>query len=305
MPSSNRPPPPPPQRIAARTAEIGGSLPVKRVLPVRERRTIGAWCFLDHAGPATFESGSGMRVDAHPHIGLQTFTWMIEGEVLHRDSLGNEQVIRPGQVNLMTAGRGVAHTETSAEGQRRLHAAQLWIALPPDLADCAPDFAHYPRLPQWHLGGCRATLLAGSFAGHTAPTRVHSPLVGLDLFSPGGAAIGLPLEQDFEYGLLPLTGEAHIGDARFAADEFAYLAPGREALALDLEPGTRLLLIGGEPRRDEIVIWWNFVGRNKAEIAAAHRDWGNELAGQGRRFGAVSGDDAPPLAAPPLPWLTA
>ncbi len=293
-------PPAPPvlQRIAARTAAIGGGIPVRRVLPVRERRTIGAWCFLDHAGPAGFADGGGMRVGAHPHIGLQTFTWMIEGEVLHRDSLGNAQVVRPGQVNLMTAGRGIAHTEASLPGAGRLHAAQLWIALPPEVAGCEPAFEHHPALPQLRLGGCRVTLLAGSFGGQVAPTRVHSPLLGLELHAPQAEAVGLPLDPAFEYGLLPLAGEVHVGGERFVADELAYLGGGREALALDLAAGTRLLLLGGAPRREPIVIWWNFVAADKAAIAAAQRDWETGSA----RFGAVPGDDGEALTAPPLPW---
>lgn len=294
------PAPPPIERIAARSAEIGGGIAVQRVLPVRERRTIGAWCFLDHAGPASFAPGGGMRVGAHPHIGLQTFTWLIEGEVLHRDSLGNEQVIRPGQVNLMTAGRGIAHSEESLPGEQRLHAAQLWIALPAAVADCAPAFEHHPALPEWELGGCRVTLLTGSYGSHVAPTRAHSPLVGLDLCSPQSAAIGLPLDPGFEYGILPLTGELHLGGQRFAADELAYLGRGRNAVGVDLAPGTRLLLIGGEPLDEEIVIWWNFVGRSKGEIAQAQRDWET---GNSERFGRVVGYEGEPLKAPPLPWV--
>ncbi|MBI2306240.1 MAG: pirin family protein [Rhodocyclales bacterium] len=296
------PAPPPIERIAARSADIGGGITVQRVLPVRERRTIGAWCFLDHAGPVVFEPGSGMRVGAHPHCGLQTFTWLIEGEVLHRDSLGNEQVIRPGQVNLMTAGRGIAHSEESLPGEQRLHAAQLWIALPAAVADCAPAFEHHPALPQWDLGGCRVTLLTGSYSGHVAPTRAHSPLVGLDLFSPQSAAIGLPLDPGFEYGILPLTGEAHLGGQRFAADELAYLGRGRNAIGVDLAPGTRLLLIGGEPLGEEIVIWWNFVGHSKGEIAQAQRDWESDRNSGDGRFGRVVGYAGEPLKAPPLPW---
>ncbi|MGI1072942.1 pirin family protein, partial [Pseudomonas aeruginosa] len=118
------------QRVTARAAEIGGGITVSRLMPSRQRRMIGAWCFLDHAGPAEFEPGGGLAVGPHPHIGLQTFTWMIQGEALHRDSLGNVQVIRPGQVNLMTAGHGIAHTEESLPDERHAHAAQLWIALP-------------------------------------------------------------------------------------------------------------------------------------------------------------------------------
>ncbi|MBW7903455.1 MAG: pirin family protein [Rhodocyclaceae bacterium] len=293
-------PPPTLQRIAARTAHIGGGIPVKRLLPVRERRCIGAWCFLDHAGPATFAPGGGMRVGAHPHIGLQTFTWMIEGEVLHRDSLGNEQIVRPGQVNLMTAGRGIAHTEASLPGERRLHAAQLWIALPPAVAGCEPAFEHHPALPQWRLGGCRLTLLAGGFGDQVAPTRLHSPLLGLELFSPQGEAIGLPLDPGFEYGILPLAGEVHVAGGRFAADELAYLGGGREAIGLDLAPGTRLLLLGGAPRREAPIIWWNFVGDSRAEIVRARHDWENGDA----RFGRVAGGGEP-LPAPPLPWIAA
>lgn len=125
-------------RIAARNADLGDGMTVRRVLPSRQQRMVGAWCFLDHAGPVDFPAGRGMHVGAHPHIGLQTFTWLIEGEVLHRDSLGNEQIIRPGQVNLMTAGRGVVHTEDSLRDGSRLHAAQLWIALPAAAQDCPP-----------------------------------------------------------------------------------------------------------------------------------------------------------------------
>lgn len=285
------------QRIASRPAEVGG-IPIHRVLPSRHRRTIGAWCFLDHAGPSTFAPGHGMRVGPHPHIGLQTFTWMIEGEVLHRDSLGNEQIIRPGQVNLMTAGRGIAHTEESLAQESRLHAAQLWIALPPEASECEPAFDHHPELPRWTEGGCELTLLAGSHQGRAAPARLYSPLVGMDLFSAQGGALALALDPAFEYGLLPLEGEVRVEEEAFAVNELAYLDHGRHTLRLRLAPGSRAILVGGEPCRDEILIWWNFVGHGKAEIARAQRDWeaGSE------RFGLVRGYNGPPLSAPPLPW---
>src|SRR6185312_12311610 len=166
------------QRISSRHAEVGG-IPINRLMPSRQRRMIGAWCFLDHAGPAVFAPGTGMRVGPHPHIGLQTFTWMIKGEVLHRDSLGNEQIIRPGQVNLMTAGHGIAHTEESLSTENSLHAAQLWIALPPEASNCAPAFDHHPDLPVWSDSGCDFTLLAGNYKGYSAPARLYSPLVGM------------------------------------------------------------------------------------------------------------------------------
>lgn len=286
------------QRIDARLAQIGGGIPVNRLLPTRQRRMIGAWCFLDHAGPARFEPGQGMRVGPHPHTGLQTFTWMIEGEVLHRDSLGSEQVIRPGQVNLMTAGRGISHSEECLADQRVLHAAQLWIALPAAVSDCAPAFDHYLELPRWAREGCAFTLLAGSFEGQRAPARLYSPLLGVELHSPAGARLQVPLDSAFEYGILPLEGEVRLGAEAFAADQLAYLGRGRDCLQLELAPGTRALLLGGEPFGEEILIWWNFVGHSKAQIAQAQRDW---EAGS-PRFGGVPAWDGAPLVAPPLPW---
>ncbi|MBS0293131.1 MAG: pirin family protein [Proteobacteria bacterium] len=285
-------------RIPSRAAEIGGGVPVARTLPSRLRRTIGAWCFLDHAGPAHFAPGQGLRVGPHPHTGLQTFTWMLEGEVLHRDSLGNEQLIRPGQVNLMTAGRGIAHTEESLAGQTRLHTAQLWIALPASVADMAPRFDHYPDLPRWTEGGAQAVLLAGGFMGRQAPVVVHSPLIGVDWYAPQDVALNLPLDPTFEYGVVPLTGPATAQGQALAADELLYLPPGAGTLRLDLPAGTRALLIGGAPFGEDITIWWNFVGHGKPYIAQAQRDW----QASSTRFGAVHGYDGPRLEAPPLPW---
>lgn len=287
-----------PQRIRARSAEIGGGVTVQRLLPERTRRTIGAWCFLDHAGPATFAPGGGLRVGPHPHTGLQTFTWMLEGEVLHRDSLGNEQIIRPGQVNLMTAGNGISHTEESLPDETRIHTAQLWIALPKAAADVPAAFDHHPDLPRWTDGGCEFTLLAGSFAGRTSPARVHSPLVGIDLRADRGAELALALDPAFEYGLLPLTGAANANGDPCAADELLYFAPGASRLRLALEPGTRALLIGGTPFGEAITIWWNFVGHGKDYITRAQRDWEAGSA----RFGEVRGFDGPRLDAPPVPW---
>ncbi|TLF52775.1 pirin family protein [Halomonas urmiana] len=286
------------QHVAPRTADVGG-IPVNRVLPSRQRRLVGAWCFLDHAGPAVFEVGSrGLRVGPHPHIGLQTFTWMIEGEVLHRDSLGNEQVIRPGQVNLMTAGWGISHTEESVAGEIRLHAAQLWIALPEADRRTDPRFDHYPTLPRWQETGTDFTLLVGEFAGHRAPTLAFSALVGLDLASEQGGTLALVLREDFEYGVLPLEGGLEIEGDTFPANELAYLGSGRDGVTLTLPAGGRAILVGGEPLGEEILVWWNFVGHSKAEIAEAQRDWeaGSE------RFGSIPAFEGEALMPPPLPW---
>lgn len=286
------------ERVVARASSLGEGLPILRVLPVRGRRMIGAWCFLDQIGPITFGPGAGMHVGAHPHTALQTSTWMIEGEIRHRDSLGNDQLICPGQVNLMTAGRGVVHTEDSATPGQRLHAAQLWIALPPQEADRAAAFEHHPELPRWTQAGCTFTLLAGAWAGHRAPTRVYSPLVGLDLLCPQGGVLSLPLQADFEYGLLALEGAIEVAGEAFGHGELAYLAPGRTALDLRCQPGSRVLLIGGVPFEAPIVMWWNFVGFSREAVIQAQTEWS---AGTDR-FGAVPGDGGRRLPAPPLPW---
>jgi hypothetical protein len=245
-----------------------------------------------------FEPGKGMHVGAHPHIGLQTFTWLIEGEVLHRDSLGNEQVILPGQVNLMTAGHGIAHTEDSLRDGDRLHAAQLWIALPPEHKDCPPAFEHYAELPHWREDSAELTLLAGRYGERTAAARIHSPLVGIDIACDSNSNITLQLDPGFEYGLMPLVGDAMVDGETISADELAYLGKGRSELQLALPAGARVLFLGGEPFEVPVLMWWNFVGFSKADIAQAQTEWEQGAA----RFGAVGGGQAPRLVAPPLPW---
>jgi quercetin 2,3-dioxygenase len=291
------------KRIELRSADLGEGMLVKRALPSRHQRMVGAWCFLDHAGPVNFAPGKGMHVGAHPHTALQTFTWLIDGEVLHKDSLGNELIIRPGQVNLMTAGRGIVHTEDSVADGGRLHAAQLWIALPEELADCEPDFAHYPELPVWHSEGVQHTLLAGAYGDLEAPTAVHSEMLGMDLFSVHGGAVALNLNPEFEYGFLLLTGQVNVQGETYTPDEFAYLEPGLNKLEMALGTDSRVLLLGGLPFEKPVQMWWNFVGHSKEAIAQAQREWE-----QGRpRFGDVKVNTsttgvAPRLAAPPLPW---
>lgn len=286
------------QRITSRSAEVGGGIPVSRLLPSRHRRMIGAWCFLDHAGPAVFESDHGLRVGPHPHIGLQTFTWMIEGQVLHRDSLGNTQVIRPGQVNLMTAGYGITHTEESLEGQDRLHAVQLWIALPNAARERPPAFNHYADLPKWQVDGLELTLLAGAFDQYKAPTCIFSPLVGLDLVAQSAVDTGLALDARYEYGVLPLRGQWRVNGEVFGENELAYLGRGLDTLDLEASAGARAIVLGGLPFEEEIFLWWNFVGHSKAEIAQAQEEWERG----GARFGEVSGFDGPRLTAPAIPW---
>lgn len=288
------------QRVTARSADIGGGIKVNRLMPSRQRRMIGAWCFLDHAGPAVFVTGEGLRVGPHPHIGLQTFTWMIEGEVLHRDSLGCVQIVRPGQVNIMTAGHGIAHTEESLPGEDRLHAVQLWIALPAEHSECAPAFDHHPVLPQWREEGCEFTLLAGRYNDHVAPVKVYSSLLGLDLLSLEGAELELNLNPEFEYGVFVVQGEVTLGNEQFAVNELAYLGTGLDSVKLALPAACRVIVLGGTPFTEEIVLWWNFVAHSKNAIGQAHHDW--EKADP--RFGLVHGYDGERLSAPDLPWST-
>ncbi|MFZ6773545.1 pirin family protein [Undibacterium sp. SXout7W] len=287
------------EHIASRATQLGEGMIVHRALPTRQRRMVGAWCFLDHAGPVNFAEGDAMRVGAHPHTGLQTFTWLIEGEILHRDSLGNEQIIRPGEVNLMTAGHGIVHTEDSVPG-KRLQAAQLWIALPSTAAECPPSFEHFPDLPTWEQDACHWTLLAGSYGDKTAPAAFHSPLVGMDIRSLQKTMITLRLSPGFEYGILPMEGECHIGQEKFITDEFAYLGTNLSQVTLVLESGSRILLLGGEPFEQPITMWWNFVGFSKEYIAQAQKDWENNTP----RFGAVKDAESRRLTAPKLPWTT-
>lgn len=281
-------------RIPARSAELGAGLQVGRVLPTRQRRTIGAWCFLDHAGPAVLNNGAGMKVGPHPHIGLQTFTWMIEGEILHRDSLGHVQPLRPGQVNLMTAGQGISHTEESTS--HNLHAVQFWIALPPQRHGCAPGFTHYPDLPNWHAQGMDITLLVGRYKGRQSPVEVHSNLLCLDLAASGGGVLDVTLNPAHEYGLLVLQGEARLAGESVGPDELVYLGGSRSSVSLALAPGAHALLLGGEPPPETPLIWWNFVAYDWNSIASARADWDSGNA----RFGTVYGYVGEPYQAPPL-----
>jgi redox-sensitive bicupin YhaK (pirin superfamily) len=287
------------ESLEARSTEIGGGILIRRALPNRHRRTVGAWCFLDHAGPIEFDAGGGMHVGPHPHIGLQTFTWLIEGEVVHRDSLGNEQLITPGQVNLMTAGSGITHAEDSAAGiGGRLHAAQLWIALPEHERQRAPAFRNYPHLPLIERGGFSVRVLAGSAFGETSPAEIYSPLIGLDLATTGRAALELPLEPTFEHAALVLAGTASVAGEALAPGTLLYLGTGHQAVALRADDTARVLLVGGTPFGEEILVWWNFVARTREEIAAATRDWN-----AGRHFGPVHGSPAPRLIAPDVAGL--
>jgi len=270
--------------LEGREVPLGGprAMKVSRTLPNSRRRMIGAWCFVDAYGPQE----TAMRVPPHPHTGLQTVSWLLAGQVLHRDSLGSLQEVRPGRLNLMTAGRGISHSEESAHAM--LHGVQLWVALPGEHRQVGPSFEHHPALPVLTGPGFTATVLLGSLGGAVSPATAYTPLTGAEVAVGGQAR--LPLDPAFEHGVLLLDGAVEP----LRPGPLLYLPPGRDHLRVR---GTgRLLLIGGEPFDEEIVMWWNFVGRTHDEIAAFREEWT-----QGEGFGAVKGFAGDPLPAPILP----
>ncbi len=287
------------RRISGSRKELGEGMEISRLLPSRQLRMIGAWTFLDHIGPADVSQGKGVRVGPHPHTGLQTFTWMIRGEMLHRDSLGTVQMIRPGQVNLMTAGRGISHSEESpAQRSPEFHAAQLWIALPESKRFIPPAFEHHPVLPATTLGDLDMVVIAGSAFGLTAPTTIHSPLMAADIGARRDLATSVPLNPRFEHGLMLLQGAITVEGESLSTSDLLYLAPGRDGCDIEVSAGSRLLLIGGEPFGEDVLMWWNFVGRGKAEISGFVQQWnaGDPL------FGTVTGYAGERLLSPLPPW---
>ncbi len=272
---------------------------VRRMLPLRLRRSVGAWCFIDHYGPTDTDGAAGMLVPPHPHIGLQTVTWLLRGNVLHRDSLGSEQMIRPGQLNLMTAGLGIAHAEESVadetELEHTLHGVQLWVALPDATRHVAPAFEHHDALPVSRVGGLDATVFMGSLADASSPATTFSPLVGAELIASRRATGGVvPLSPEFEHVIFVATGRAEAGGAALEPGQLLYLPTGRHEVALAAAEGSSLFLLGGVPLGEKLLMWWNFVARTPAEIEAAAASW---RAGE---FGPVGGYVGDPMPAPDL-----
>ena len=281
----------------SREAQVGETT-VRRSLPTRGRRTVGPWCFLDHAPETLVDStGSpGMQVGPHPHIGLQTVTWLLDGEVVHRDSIGSEQSIRPGQLNLMSAGRGVVHAEeTPASFRGRLHGVQLWVAQPERTRHGPPAFEHHGELPRVELDNATATVIVGSVAGATSPARRDTETVGVELALRDGRTV-VPTEAAHEYALVVLDGTVAVDEHVVAADQLAYLGTGRSEIAVTVTGPVRALLVGGEPFEAKPLMWWNFVARDREEIDSAYADW---QAGA-QRFGAVASSLAAIPAPPPL-----
>ncbi|MEO6887250.1 MAG: pirin family protein [Jatrophihabitantaceae bacterium] len=275
---------------------VGDGTVVRRLLPNLGRRLVGAWCFVDHYGPNNISNAPGIQVPPHPHIGLQTVSWLLDGEVHHRDSIGSDQLIRPGELGLMTAGRGIAHAEHSPlPHAAMLHAVQLWVALPDGSREVAPTWQHESALPTLVDGGLSATVIMGSLDSAHSPGQTYSPLVGADLtLLPGGDGT-VALETDFEYAVLAMSGSVEIENANVEVGSMLYLGCGRRELRLKSDAGARVLLLGGEPFDEQIVMWWNFVARTDEQIRDVREQWMT-----GTQFGAVA-DAGERMPAPPLP----
>lgn len=273
---------------------VVGTMTVRRALPKARRRTVGAWCFVDHFGPLAVGPAGGIDIGPHPHTGLSTVTYLLDGQVLHRDSLGSEQVIRPGQLNLMTAGRGLSHAEEpTGRYSGTMHGVQLWVAQPEATRHGDPAFEHHSELPRLDLAGADATVLVGELVGARSPARQDASLMGaaIDVW-PGGAE--LALDPAYEHLVVVLDGVLVLADGTpLRPGQSGYLGVGRDELALSAPDGVRVLLLGGVPFPEPIVMWWNFVGRSRDELAEAGRQW---TAGD-ERFGRVDS----PLPRVPLP----
>lgn len=281
------------QRIDTHQAAIGDGLIIRRALPHRDRKTIGAWCFLDHFGPLDLKRSS-LNIGPHPHMGLQTFTYPLAGEILHRDSLGSKQKIQSGQVNLMTSGKGISHSEESLPDSV-LHGVQLWIALPDSVRHMEPDFIHYEKIPSVKFENFQINILAGEFNQIVSPVKVYSPLVGLELKAEEDTTSLLPINEKFEYGVLPLIGNAEAAHENIDIETLLYLPAGRAKLPICMKKGSRVLIIGGEPFNEKILIWWNFVARTKEEMMEATNAWNNHTA-----FGEVAGYQGDELSPPSM-----
>lgn len=283
--------------LSPRKVQLGESTEVRRLLPNLGRRMVGAWAFVDHYGPDDIAGESGMQVPPHPHMGLQTVSWLHDGEVLHRDSLGSLQTVRPRELGLMTSGRAISHSEESPRNHARLlHGAQLWVALPDAHRTIEPHFQHHTDLPEVTAPGLTATVILGELDGARSPGTTYSPLTGADLALTAGAEAAVPLDLDFEYAVLAMSGEAEVDGVPVLPGSMLYLGCGRAELPLRAISDAGLMLLGGEPFEEEIVMWWNFVGRSHEEIEVARRDWMEST-----RFGEVRGYDGARLPAPELP----
>lgn len=280
-----------------------GTMAILRVLPTKRRRTVGPWCFVDLMSPGDVDRPPPLEIGPHPHIGLSTVTWLFDGSILHSDSLGSEQSIRPGELNLMTAGNGIAHaeegTETSPSNETGgIMGVQMWLAQPDATRFGGSTFQHYKDLPEISLDAGEARLLIGEYEGTVAPTEFDHPTVGMDLRLVGPSTIAV--NPDFEYGVVPIDRAAKVDDAIVEPGSLALIPTGYEMLRLETRGDSgRLMILGGRPLGEKVKMWWNFVARTNEEITEAWTDWQSH---NEERFGPVpSGLDR--IDAPRPPWL--
>lgn len=288
--------------VASREVPLGGprAMRVRRTLPQRARSLVGAWCFVDHYGPDDVNRTGGMDVPPHPHTGLQTVSWLFDGEIEHRDSSGVHTVVRPGELNLMTGGYGVAHSEVSTPDTTTLHGVQLWVALPDCARQIPRNFSHHVSEPI-RLDGGTVRVLLGELAGGTSTVATHTPLVAAEIVLESGAELVLEVAREFEHGVLVDVGPVHLDGTELPPTQLGYRPPGAERLQLGNPTNrpVRVILLGGEPFTEPLLMWWNFVGRSHEEIVAFRQEWetGSD------RFGEVAGyaGRVQRLPAPPLP----
>lgn len=270
---------------------------IQRLLPHREIRTIGAWCFVDLFGPTN--QTRAMQVAAHPHTGLQTVTWLFSGTVEHCDSIGSNQIINPGELNIMTAGHGISHSELSLDDESVLHGVQLWLALSDLVRDITPEFHHHKDLPMIELDDLSIKVFVGELNNVNSPTKVYSPLLGAELKFKETGKSTISLRKNFEYGVLLVSGNAVIAGKQLQSGSMIYLNPGSENLEISGTADSLLILLGGEPFGESIIMWWNFIGRSHDEILQMREDWESKQ----DRFGVVRDQLGGRIPAPPMPTL--
>lgn len=287
--------------LAARDVPLGGprAMTVRRTLPHRDRSFVGAWCFVDHYGPDDVAATGGMDVPPHPHSGLQTVSWLFEGEIEHRDSGGVHALVRPSEVNLMTGARGIAHSEVSTPGTSVLHGVQLWVVLPEADRDLPRDFQHEAVPPLEVAPGVHLRVFVGELAGRASGVRTRTPLLGAQVDLEAGTRWEVDVPVGHEHAVLVDGGDVSFCGAAVPEHALAVVDAGRDRLTLEATSAARLVLLGGRPHEEEIVMWWNFIGRDHDEIAGLRAEWES----RSDRFGTVAGYTGAParLPAPPLP----
>ncbi|MGW4241061.1 pirin family protein [Nocardia sp. NPDC004722] len=287
----------------AREVPLGGvrGVTVFRTLPQRDLPTVGAWCFLDHFHPGSEINPDGHDIEPHPHIGLQTVTWPLDGRIRHRDSVGSDVEIAPGQLNIMTSGHGIAHSEYRVPGHISGNGLQLWVALPDESRNIAPHFEQHTALPEFTIPSVDGIVLIGTLGGVTSPATAYTPIVGADLRVAAGADTALPLNPEFEHAILVIEGAVTVDGTPVEPGSLFYLGSDRESIRLHDTAGAHLLLLGGEPFGEDLVMWWNFVARSHEEIEQARDDWEKHDVG---RFADIAGHTPEQrIPAPPLPGL--